>query len=164
MPRVAQARWIVTAAAVALLVLTAASPAPAAIQAPGATCRPTKPDAVGPFESTAVSAPRRAKIGTGHVLLGRVVRAPDCKPIAGAVVELWQAGPNGYTKAGRGSVVTDRLGRFRFEGPVPASDGGFPPHMHIAVRARGYEDLISRYVVPVGERTGHVTLVLEPLL
>jgi protocatechuate 3,4-dioxygenase beta subunit len=132
--------------------------------ATAATCRPTKPDAVGPFESTAVSAPRRSKIGTGHVLLGRVLSSPDCKPIAGAIVELWQSGPSGYTKAGRGSVVTDRLGGFRFEGPVPASDGGFPPHIHIAVRARGYDDLISRYVVPAGERTGHVTLVLEPLL
>jgi protocatechuate 3,4-dioxygenase beta subunit len=134
-------------------------PAPAASSAPAA-CRPTKSDPVGPFERTAAVFPRRAKIGTGHVLVGRVLRSPDCKPIAGAVVEFWQAGPKGYAASGRGSVVTDRSGRFRFEGPVPASDGGFPPHIHILVHYGGYEDLLVRYEVPGGQRVGRLTLVM----
>jgi protocatechuate 3,4-dioxygenase beta subunit len=129
-----------------------------------AACRPTSSDAAGPFEGTALPAPRRTKIGVGHVLLGRVLRAGDCKPLRGAVVELWQSGPNGYTSRGRASVVTDREGRFRFEGPVPASDDGFPPHIHIAVHAAGYEDLQTRYLVPRGERVGRVTIVLQTLL
>jgi protocatechuate 3,4-dioxygenase beta subunit len=133
-------------------------------RAASATCRPTSTDPAGPFEQTGAPAPRRAKIGTGHVLLGRVLRSGDCKPLRGAVVELWQAGPNGYTSRGRGSVVTDRFGRFRFEGPVPASDGGFAPHIHILVHLDGYDDLLTRYMVPSGERVGRVTLVLNTLL
>ena len=109
-----------------------------------------------------MNAPRRARIGTGHVLLGRVV-APDCGPVARALVVLWQAGPNGYRPKGRGSVLTDRAGRFRFEGPVPASYGR-QPHIHIAVFHPEYEELLSRYVVRRGAKTGRIRLVLTPLL
>ena len=90
---------------------------------PAARCQPTVSDTPGPFQQGGVNAPRRAKIGTGHILQGRVL-APDCSPVARALVVLWQAGPNGYRPKGRGSVLTDRAGRFRFEGPVPASYGG----------------------------------------
>ena len=129
---------------------------------PGASCRPTVGDAAGPFQSNALATPRRAKIGSGHVLLGRVL-SPDCAPVRGALVVLWQAGRNGYGPRGRGSVLTDRAGRFRFEGPVPASYGR-GPHIHIAVVHPDYEDLLTRYVVPRGERTGRIRLVLTPLL
>ena len=115
-----------------------------------------------PFQQSGVNAPRRAKIGTGHVLQGRVV-APNCAPIARALVVFWQAGPNGYRPNGRGSVRTDRAGRFRIEGPVPASYGGLP-HIHIAVFHGEYEELLSRYVVRRGAKTGRIQLVLTPLL
>jgi protocatechuate 3,4-dioxygenase beta subunit len=128
-----------------------------------ARCQPTESDGAGPFQQSSLTAPRRAKIGTGHVLQGRILRAPDCKPVAGALVVLWQAGPNGYRPRGRGSVVTDRSGRFRFEGPVPASYGR-QPHIHIAVFHPAYEELLARYVVRRGTKTGRVTLVLAPLL
>ena len=125
-------------------------------------CQPTRSDGAGPFQQSGLVAPRRAKIGTGHVLHGRVLRT-DCKPVAGALVVLWQAGATGYTARGRGSVRTDRAGRFRFEGPVPASYGGLP-HIHIAVVHPAYEELVTRYVVRPGSKTGRVTLVLAPLL
>jgi protocatechuate 3,4-dioxygenase beta subunit len=102
-----------------------------------AACRATASDPAGPFERTATPTPRRAKIGVGHVLLGRVLRAPDCKPLRGAVVELWQAGPNGYDARGRARVVTDRFGKFRFEGPLPSSYSGAEPHIHLYVRVAG---------------------------
>lgn len=121
-------------------------------------------DTPGPFSQSGVAAPRRAKIGTGHVLRGRVVRATDCAPVSRALVVLWQAGPNGYGPRGRGSVVTDRLGRFRFQGPVPASYAGGPPHIHIAVVHPAYEELLTRYVVRRGSRSGRIRLVLTPLL
>ena len=60
-------------------------------------------------------------------------------------------------------VRTDRTGRFRIEGPVPASYGG-PPHIHIAVFHGEYEELLSRYVVRRGATTGRIRLVLTPLL
>ena len=127
-------------------------------------CQPTEGYGAGPFQQSPLSAPRRAKIGTGHVLNGRILRATDCKPIAGVLVVLWQAGPNGYGPRGRGSVVTDRSGRFRFEGPVPASYTGRQPHIHMAVSHPAYEELLTRYVVRRGAKTGRITLVLAPLL
>ena len=96
------------------------------------------------------------------MLQGRVLLT-DCKPVAGALVVLWQSGPNGYGPRGRGSVRTDRSGRFRFEGPVPVSYGG-QPHIHIAVFHPAYEELLTRYVVRRGSKTGRITLVLAPLL
>jgi protocatechuate 3,4-dioxygenase beta subunit len=145
------------AAAVAVgLALTAAATSEAQ------SCRPTRGDSAGPFQQNSLATPRRAKIGTGHVLQGRVLRT-DCKPVANALVVLWQAGPNGYGPRGRGSVVTSRSGRFRFEGPVPASYGR-QPHIHIAVLHPAYEELVTRYVVRRGAKTGRITLVLAPLL
>jgi protocatechuate 3,4-dioxygenase beta subunit len=147
-----------TAATVGVGLAVTASATPAQ-----ARCQPTVGDGAGPFQQNAIATPRRAKIGTGHVLLGRVLRAPDCKPVARAVVYLWQAGLNGYGPRGRGSVVTDRAGRFRFEGPVPANYGR-GPHIHIAVVHPAYDDLLTRYVVRPGAKTGRIRLVLNPLL
>jgi len=144
------------AIAAAVFVLTASG-------TPAARCQPTLSDAAGPFQSSDLNAPRRAKIGTGHVLQGRVVRAPDCAPIARALVVFWQAGPNGYRPNGRGSVMTDRAGRFRFEGPVPGSYGR-EPHIHIAVFHPEYEELLSRYVVRRNAKSGRIRLVATPLL
>ena len=148
----------------ACLVAAVAAAGGLTLAAPGtsAACQPTRSDGTGPFQQSGLSAPRRAKIGTGHVLQGRVLRT-DCKPVAGALVVLWQAGPNGYGPRGRGSVRTDRAGRFRFEGPVPASYGGLP-HIHIAVLHPAYEELVTRYIVRPGSKSGRITLVLAPLL
>ncbi len=146
---------LVTAAAIAGGLALTASGAPT-------VCRPTQSDGAGPFQQGGISAPRRAKIGTGHVLQGRVLGI-DCKPVVGARVVLWQAGPNGYRPSGRGSVRTDRSGRFRFEGPVPASYGGLP-HIHLAVLHFAHDELVTRYVVRRGAKTGRITVVLTPLL
>jgi protocatechuate 3,4-dioxygenase beta subunit len=93
-----------------------------------ACCTPTPNDGGGPDRGTA---PLRAKIGTGHVLTG-VVLSPSCAPIAGARVSFWQSNRKGvYTAAGRGAVRTNRLGRFRFEGPMPTAYAGrAAPHPH----------------------------------
>lgn len=149
---------------VACLVTAAALVGGLALTASGTTaaCQPTRNAGAGPFQQGAISTPRRAKIGTGHVLQGRVL-GTDCKPVGGARVVLWQAGPNGYRPSGRGSVRTDRAGRFRFEGPVPASYGGLP-HIHLAVFHVAHEELVTRYVVRRGAKTGRITVVLTPLL
>lgn len=148
----------------ACLLIATALAAGLATAAPGkpAACEPTVGDGAGPFQR--LDAPRRAKIGTGHVLQGRILRAGDCSPVARARLFFWQAGPNGYGSRGRGSVLTDRRGRFRFEGPVPTSYGGGPPHIHIAVIHPAYEELLIRYVVRRGATSGRIRLVLTPLL
>jgi protocatechuate 3,4-dioxygenase beta subunit len=99
------------------------------------------------------------------VLTGVVLSALDCRPIARARVELWQANRNGtYTRAGSATVFADRTGRFRFEGPFPPSYEGRPGHIHMRIFARGHEPLLYRYVPPRGSRRGNVRLVLEPAL
>ena len=124
-------------------------------------CTPTPQDAFGPFGRG--MPPLRAKIGTGHVLTGVVLSAIDCGPIRGARVELWQSGRNGrYTRATSATVVTDRTGRFRFEGPHPPSYQGRPPHIHLRILAPGYKPLLARYVPAKGARRGSIRLVLEP--
>jgi protocatechuate 3,4-dioxygenase beta subunit len=135
-----------------------------AAAAPGAqtACQPTVSDGPGPFQR--LDAPRRGKIGTGHVLLGRILRAGDCAPVARARVFFWQAGLTGYGPRGRGNVLTDRRGRFRIEGPMPTAYGGGPPHIHIAVIHPAYEELLARYVVRRGATTSRIRLVLTPLL
>lgn len=144
---------IAAAAGVALAVTASASPS---------ACTPTVGDGAGPFQTNAINTPRRSKIGTGHVLQGRVL-SPACSPVRGALVIFWQAGPKGYGPRGRGSVLTDRAGRFRFQGPVPGSYGR-EPHIHIAVVHPAYEDLLTRFVVRPGRKSGRITLVLTPLL
>ena len=128
-----------------------------------ARCRPTLSEGAGPFGSSAIDTPRRAKIGKGHVLTGRVLAAPDCGAVARALVVFWQAGPNGYGPRGRGSVLTDRAGRFRIEGPVPA-DYGHGPHIHLAVVHAAYEGLVTSFDVRPGSTKGQVRLVLAPLV
>ena len=126
--------------------------------APAARCALTPNDSGGPDRGTA---PLRAKIGTGHVLSG-VVLSPSCVPIVGARVSFWQSNANGvYTKAGRGAVLTNRFGRFRFEGPMPKAYDGRAAHIHIKVEAVGFEPLFTEYE-PRGTRRGSVRLVLRP--
>jgi protocatechuate 3,4-dioxygenase beta subunit len=137
-------------------VLSSAAPAAAALRA--AQCPPTPSFEAGPDRG---AIPLRAKIGTGHVLTG-VVLSTSCTPIRGAKVSFWQSNAKGvYTPAGRGAVVTDSAGRFRFEGPMPTAYGGRPAHIHIKVEARDYETLYTEYE-PHGARTGNVRLVLVP--
>jgi protocatechuate 3,4-dioxygenase beta subunit len=145
-------------AAPALLTAVLLWTAPAS-SAPG--CRPTPTDAAGPFAQG--EPPLRAKIGRGHVLTGIVLSAVDCRPVAGARVQFWQENGDGvYTRASSGSVMTGRSGRFRFEGPYPPSDGGFPPHIHIRVDAVSFEALLTRYLPPRGSHHGTIRLVLKP--
>ena len=149
---------LLACAAVALTALAAGgiTSAPAA---PG--CPPTIDDGAGPFGRGAP--PRRNKTGTGHVLNGIVLSSVDCKPLAGARVHLWQANRRGqYVRSGSATVVTDKAGRFRFEGPPPVAYEGRPAHIHLRVVAADHELLFSRYVRRAGATRGFVRLVLVP--
>jgi protocatechuate 3,4-dioxygenase beta subunit len=152
---------LIAAVLAALAGLAAPGPATPAASA----CRPTLSQGGGPFESSNVTAPRRSRIGRGHVLSGRILGYPGCAPIRGAAVEFWQESPNGrYDRRGRAGIVTGRGGAFRFEGPVPPGDSGRPPHIHVRVVAAGYEDFVTTYVLARGERQGRITIVLASSL
>jgi protocatechuate 3,4-dioxygenase beta subunit len=148
----------------AVLLAVVVLAAPAAVGAPATAanaCRPTPTDAFGPFGRG--MPPVRAKIGSGHVLTGVVLSALDCKPLARATVELWQAARNGrYTRASSATVVTDRAGRFRFEGPYPTRYSSGPAHIHLRVSAPVHEQLLTRYVPAPRARRGGIRLVLAP--
>jgi protocatechuate 3,4-dioxygenase beta subunit len=144
----------------AIAVLAGLAATDTATPAAGATCRPTVALGGGPFERSGAPAPRRSRIGSGHVLTGRILSYPGCRPVRGAVVEFWQESPNGvYDRRGRAAVVTGRLGTFRFEGPVPPG-GSFGSHIHIHVSAAGLDDFVTTYRLARGERQGRVTIVL----
>ena len=151
-------RWlrvasVIVIAACALVATSAVSAAPG--------CAATLQDGFGPFGRG--SPPVRIRIGTGHVLTGVILSALDCRPLRSGRVELWQANAKGrYVRATSATVLLDRNGRFRFEGPYPASYEGGPPHIHLRVVAPGHEVLLTRYEPARGARRGSVRLVLVP--
>jgi protocatechuate 3,4-dioxygenase beta subunit len=91
------------------------------------------------------------------------VSALDCRAIPRAQVQLWQANRNGrYTRATSATVVTNRAGRFRFEGPRPTPYEGREGHIHLRVIAPYHRPLLARYVPAPGARRGSIRLVLRP--
>ena len=123
-------------------------------------CRVTSRDALGPFYKS--NAPAQAELcasgsGGGEKLSvsGRVIGAPDCAPLAGALVEVWQADARGdYTQVGakqddagcllRASLKTDAEGRYSFRTVLPGEYPGRPRHIHYRVSAKGYATLVTQ--------------------
>lgn len=114
-------------------------------------CRPTAPDALGPFYEP--GAPVRSKVGSGYVLSGRVLAARTCRAIPRARIELWLVNRQGeYDDAHRATVLAGRRGGYRFESNRPPGYQGRPPHIHIRVSARGFRTLVTQHY-PRGTRT-----------
>lgn len=88
-----------------------------------------------------------------------------CRPVAGALVEIWQANTHGRydheKDAGNprpldpnfqswAEMLTDAEGRFKFTtikpGAYPADDSGWvrPPHIHFRISRRGYHELVTQ--------------------
>jgi catechol 1,2-dioxygenase len=150
-----------------LVLLAAAALVPAPGTASGA-CTPTPPNAQGPFYLP--DAPfverldRPDDTGPRVELAGRVLVLPDCRPVAGAVLDIWQASAGGvyynlekrtrpadYRLRGRvrtgpdGSfhIVTVRPGPY---GPDPGSPR--PSHIHVTVSAPGLIPLTTQVYFP----------------
>lgn len=134
------------------------------VAAPGNSeekCRPTEPDALGPFYKP--GAPTRASVGQGYVLSGVVQSAPTCRPLAGAQLEFWLAGPDGnYDDAHRATVFSDDGGAYRFESNFPPRYTFRPPHIHMRVSAPGYQTLVTQHYPQEGRSQGTFDLVLAP--
>ena len=113
--------------------------------------------------ATPLAAPAAAELhasGSGRedrlVVSGRMVGAPDGKPIAGARLEAWHADANGeYIGSRRGtqddsgsplsaSVTTDADGRFMFTTIFPAGYSGRPPQLHYRVGHGGHETPVAQ--------------------
>jgi catechol 1,2-dioxygenase len=106
-------------------------------------------------------APVRTSVGSGYVLSGTVLAAEECKSIPNAHIEFWLANLRGeYDDAHRATVIAGEKGRYRFESNVPVSYGGRPPHIHVRVRAPGYEELVTQRYPERGQRKANFDVVL----
>lgn len=123
----------------------------------GAACKPTTSDVQGPYYQE--GAPKRTKIAADEepgerLSIAGTVLGPDCKPLSGALVDVWQAdkdgtyhGPDAEYRL-RGQVLTDKDGYYEFETIMPgayALSGGFrPAHIHFTVSRPGYAPLTTQ--------------------
>ena len=116
---------------------------------------PTPPQTEGPFFSP--NSPERSNLlepgeqGTPIVLTGMVLTR-SCRPVAGALVELWHADAQGtYDNEGyrfRGHVFTDGHGTYRFETIVPGLYSGRTRHFHIKYQAPSQPVLTTQLYFP----------------
>jgi protocatechuate 3,4-dioxygenase beta subunit len=125
------------------------------------SCRPTPADALGPFYQP--DAPMRAKVGEGYILEGQVLSAIDCRPLPGAALEFWLAGPQGaYDDDHRATVIAGPRGNYRFESNFPPPYGARLPHIHLRVTAPGHRELITQHYPQPDKESGLFELVLSP--
>ncbi len=138
-----------------------------------AACHTTPAQTEGPFypvkdqedkddDLTAVRGrPQRAQ---GQVIyIGGLVSDENCRPVPGALVEIWQACASGrYNHPGDenpapldpdfqywGRAVTDANGEYRFRTILPGAyqadtDWIRPPHIHYKVHRKGFHELTTQ--------------------
>lgn len=119
------------------------------------SCAPTAPNIEGPYYKP--GAPPKADLrppaakGTTLRIRG-VVRSPACEPIAGAILDVWQADPlGGYDNAGfayRGVLATAQDGSYEIVTFVPGhylnGKSYRPAHVHVKVAAENFAPLTTQ--------------------
>ena len=124
-------------------------------------CKPTIPDADGPFYRP--GAPERYKVGEGYLLTGTVKSAADCSVLPNAKIEIWMNGPDGrYGDDWRATLYPDEDGGYRFESHLPVAYGSRPPHIHIIVNDPGFRELITQHYPDGKAPSATFDLVLIP--
>jgi protocatechuate 3,4-dioxygenase beta subunit len=116
---------------------------------------PTPRQTAGPFYKP--SSPKRSSLiepamkGT-KILLQGYVRSTRCKPVSGALLDLWQADTAGvYDNSGyklRGHQFTDEEGSYAFESVVPGLYPGRTRHFHVRVQAPNRPILTTQLYFP----------------
>ncbi|HJU10977.1 MAG TPA: hypothetical protein VJ728_08870 [Candidatus Binataceae bacterium] len=100
--------------------------------------------------------------------IGGLVLTKRCRPIRGAVVDLWHADENGqYDNVGfryRGHVITSPDGTFRFRTIVPALYPGRTRHYHVKVQAPSSRLLTTQLYFPNEPTNTHDSLFKRELL
>lgn len=132
---------------------------------------PTDANALGPFFKPR-SPKRRSLRGAGvkglPLLVTGTVLSTSCKPVAGALLDFWQADGNGqYDNSGfrlRGHQLTDRNGRYRLETVVPGLYPGRTRHIHVRAKAPGRPVLTTQLFFPGEARNAADFLFDEQLL
>ena len=107
-----------------------------------ADCTPTPHQTTGTHYKPVTT--EKINVGEGLLVKGKVLSAPDCKPVAGARVAHWQAGEEGrYIDRLRAWLTTDSKGRFEFTTEWPNMQ---TPHIHFIVTAPGYKTLETQWI------------------
>ncbi len=92
----------------------------------------------------------------------------SCRPVAGALVDLWHADDKGeYDNAGfrlRGHVFTDAAGRYAFRTIVPGAYEGRTRHFHVKVQAPNRPVLTTQFYFPGEARNNRDSLFRRELL
>jgi protocatechuate 3,4-dioxygenase beta subunit len=115
---------------------------------------PTLPEIEGPFFKP--RSPKRSDLREGvsgrPVELSGLVLSRSCRPIAGVLVDLWQADDSGdYDNKGfrlRGHIFTDADGRYAFRTIVPGLYPGRTRHYHVKVQAPRKPVLTTQFYFP----------------
>jgi protocatechuate 3,4-dioxygenase beta subunit len=131
---------------------------------------PTLAQTEGPYFTP--NSPERASLlesgmtGTKLILTGYVL-STDCRPIAGALLDFWQADNAGqYDNAGyrlRGHQFADDAGRYTLETIVPGLYPGRTRHIHVKVQAPNQPILTSQLYFP-GESSNDTDSIFNPKL
>ncbi len=128
-------------------------------QAPPGACtpnsRPTPSQTEGPYYK-AGSPQRTSLIETGitgtKITLTGFVFSTDCRPVAHARLDFWQANDKGeYDNAGyrlRGHQFTDDAGRYSLETILPGLYPGRTRHIHVKVQAPNRPALTTQLYFP----------------
>lgn len=159
-----------TAAGLALGPLAARRTAAAALLPPTPSCEsdPSETRATGEGPFYVADAPlkrdlRADALGQPLSLTGFVATA-DCRPLAGAVVDLWHADSEGHYDGDgfrlRGRQATDDKGRYRFETIVPARYPGRTRHYHIKLWQGRTERLTTQLYFP-GEAGNYADVLFD---
>ena len=89
--------------------------------------------------------------GTKLVLSG-YVRGMDCKPVAGALLDFWQANADGqYDNSGytlRGRQFSDATGHYQLTTVIPGLYPGRTEHIHVKVQAPNGSILTTQLFFP----------------
>ena len=116
---------------------------------------PTVRETEGPFfkpRSPERSDLREPGAGGSSFELSGFVLTRSCRPLSGAVVDLWHADDKGeYDNIGfryRGHAITGPDGAFRFRTIVPALYTGRTRHYHVKVQAPGSRLLTTQLYFP----------------
>ena len=152
--------WLRSVAAASL------PPTPACGAPAAATARQTE----GPYFKP--GSPQRASLIDGaangeRLALGGRVLDSRCQPIAGVLLDFWQADASGdYDNAGmrlRGHQFSDATGRYRLDTVVPGLYPGRTRHLHVRVQAPGGPVLTTQLYFP-GEAGNKSDWIFAPSL
>lgn len=152
-------RQILAGAAATGLIITTGEHAFGQVLKPTPECKdgdePTIRQTEGPFYKP--RSPQRSDLreqgASGQpVELAGVVLTRSCRPVAGALVDLWHADARGdYDNQGfryRGHIFADGEGRFRFRTIKPALYPGRTRHYHVKVQAPNRPVLTTQLYFP----------------